>query len=310
MFSKVTRREFMAIGAKIAVLTGLGTTALPKIVQALQTLSSGQAPVIWLQGQSCSGCSVSLLNAEHPDPATLLTRYISLQFHGTLSTATGHLGMHVLNTNIDKGGYLLAVEGAVPAGMPKACAVGEEPLTTQLLRAAEGATAIVAVGSCAAFGGIPAAENNPTGAMSVPAYLSKNGVAKPVIAVPGCPVHPDWLVGTLVHVLKFGIPALNDNGCPDMFFKRLIHDQCPRFADYERERFAEKFSDDGCFFKLGCLGPVTQADCPTRLWNSGVNFCINAGSPCIGCSSKSFAQQKSLPFFRKVEMAQNKVKEQ
>jgi len=300
----------MVIGTRIAALTGLGTTALPKIVQALQTLASGQAPVIWLQGQSCSGCSVSLLNADHPDPATLLTRYLSLQFHGTLSTATGELGMRVLNTNIEKGGYLLAVEGAVPAAMPKACAIGEEPLTEQLLRAAKAANAVVAVGSCAAFGGIPAAENNPTGAMSVPAYLSKHDINKPIIAVPGCPVHPDWLVGTLVHVLKFGIPVLNSDHCPQMFFNRHIHDQCPRFADYERERFAQHFSDDGCFFKLGCLGPITHADCPTRLWNSGTNFCINAGAPCIGCSGKTFARQKSLPFFRKSEMAQNKAADQ
>lgn len=300
----------MAMGARLVAATGLGATALPKIVEALQTLATGQAPVVWLQGQSCSGCSVSLLNAEHPDPAALLTRYISLQFHGTLSTATGEVAMDVLNTNIDNGGYLLVVEGAVPAGMPRACVVGEEPLTRQLLRAAQQATAVVAVGSCAAFGGIPAAEKNPTGALSVPAFLAQSGVTKPVISIPGCPVHPDWLVGTLVHVMKFGIPALNDDGCPQMFFNRLIHDQCPRFADYERERFAGHFSDDGCFFKLGCLGPVTQADCPTRLWNSGVNFCINAGSPCIGCSSKSFAQQQSLPFYRKVEMAQNKETDQ
>lgn len=297
----------MAIGVKVAALTGLGTTALPQIVQALQTLASGQAPVIWLQGQSCSGCSVSILNADHPDPVTLLTRYIALQFHGTLSTATGQIGMQVLNAGIDKGGYILVVEGAVPAGMPKACVIGHEPFVEQLKRAAKGAVAIVAVGSCASFGGIPAAENNPTGASSVAEYLSNNGVTQPVIAIPGCPVHPDWLVGTLVHVLKFGIPKLNSNGSPVVFFDRLIHDQCPRFADYEREHFAQHFSDKGCFFKLGCLGPVTHADCPTRLWNSGTNFCINAGSPCIGCSSKVFAQKKSLPFFRKVEHAQNQV---
>lgn len=303
----ITRREFLAIGAKVAALTGLGATAMPQIVQALQTLASGQAPVIWLQGQSCSGCSVSILNADHPDPATLLTRYIALQFHGTLSTATGKLGMQVLNASIDKGGYILVVEGAVPAGMPEACVVGHEPFVQQLKRAAQGAIAIVAVGSCACFGGIPAAENNPTGASSVPGYLSSHGVTQPVIAIPGCPVHPDWLVGTLVHVLQFGIPKLNSNGSPEVFFKRLIHDQCPRFADYEREHFAQYFSDDGCFFKLGCLGPVTYADCPTRLWNSGTNFCINAGSPCIGCSSKVFAQKQSLPFFRKVEHAQKQV---
>ena len=306
---RFTRREFLSIAAKMALLTGLGPTAITGIAEALQSLSSGQAPLVWLQGQSCSGCSVSLLNAVHPDPAALLTRYLSVQFHGTLSSATGSQSIEVLNTSIDRGGYLLAVEGAVPAAMAEACVIGGEPFTQQLLRAAKNATAIVAVGSCAAFGGIPAAENNLTGAQSVPTYLKQNNIDKPVITVPGCPTHPDWVVGTLVHVLKFGLPELNANGSPKSFFGRLIHDQCPRFADYERENFATHWSDSGCLFKLGCLGPVTHADCPTRLWNAGTNFCINAGAPCIGCSSETFTRRASLPLFRKNEFASKKGNE-
>lgn len=305
--SKISRRQFLAYSAKLAALTGLGASAVPKIAAALQSMADGQVPLVWLQGQSCSGCSVSLLNTEHPDPASILTRYVSMQFHSTLSTATGDLGMAVLNDNIKHGDYLLAVEGSVPAGMPEACVVGAEPFTRQLLRAAKAARAIIAVGACACFGGIPGAENNPTGAVAVQAYLKNNGITKPVIALPGCPVHPDWLVGTLVHVLKFGMPDLNADGAPRMFFGRLVHDQCPRFADYERERFARHFGDDGCLFQLGCLGPVTHADCSTRLWNSGTNFCINAGAPCIGCSASTFASKRTLPFFRKVEQDRDKA---
>jgi hydrogenase small subunit len=184
--------------------------------------------------------------------------------------------------------------------------IGNEPFTKQVIRAADKATAIIAVGTCAAFGGIPAAENNPTGALSVPDFLKKEGVSKPTISIPGCPVHPDWLVGTLVHVLKFGIPALDDSGRPKMFFSRLVHDQCPRFADYEREKFARKFSDEGCLFKLGCLGPNTHSDCTNRLWNSGTSYCIKAGAPCIGCTSKAFAGKASFPFFRKNSPEMNK----
>jgi hydrogenase small subunit len=205
----------------------------------------------------------------------------------------------VLNGSIEQGGYFLAVEGSVPAGMPEACIVGEEAITKQVIRAAKNANAVIAVGTCASFGGIPAAENNPTGAMSVPAFLTKHGVKKPVISVPGCPVHPDWLVGTLVHVLKFGIPDLDQHGRPTLFYGKLIHDQCPRFSDYERERFAKTFSDDGCLFKLGCVGPNTHSDCSTRLWNSGTNFCINAGAPCIGCTSAQYAHNTTFPFYRK-----------
>jgi hydrogenase small subunit len=299
--TEITRRNFLKLSGKLAVVMGLSSTAIPKIAEALEQLSSGQAPVLWLQGQSCSGCSVSLLNSDQPDPVELLTSYISLRFHSNLSTATGDVAMGVLNDSIDQGGYYLAVEGSIPAGMPEACIVGNEMITKQVSRAARNAAAVVAVGTCAAFGGIPAAENNPTGAMSVPDFLKKEGISTPVISVPGCPSHPDWLVGTLVHVLKFGIPELDASGRPKMFFGELVHDQCQRFADYERERFAKTFSDEGCFFKLGCLGPNTHADCTNRLWNAGTNYCIKAGSPCIGCTSSEFAKKTSFPFFRKNE---------
>ena len=113
-----TRRKFLSLSAKLAALTGLGSTAIPKIAAALEQLSEGLAPILWLQGQSCSGCSVSLLNSDQPDPATLLTSYISLRFHSTLSTATGEVSMSVLNGSIEKADYFLAVEGSIPAGMP------------------------------------------------------------------------------------------------------------------------------------------------------------------------------------------------
>jgi hydrogenase small subunit len=299
--SDITRRKFLELSLKLSLITGLGATAVPRIAEALGELSAGQAPVLWLQGQSCSGCSVSLLNSDHPDPVTLLTAYISLRFHATLSTATGKVGMDVLNQSIEKGGYYLAVEGSVPTTMPEACMVGHETFQSQLSRAAKNAKAVIAVGACAAFGGIPAADNNPTGARSIPEFLQKEKISKPLISIPGCPVHPDWLVGTLVHVLKFGIPELDESFRPKMFFGKLLHDQCPRFADYERERFAKTFQDEGCLFRLGCLGPNTRADCTVRRWNSNVNDCISAGAPCIGCANEHFPPKGDFPLYRKGE---------
>jgi hydrogenase small subunit len=177
--------------------------------------------------------------------------------------------------------------------------LGEEPITKQVLRAAQNAEVVISVGACAAFGGIPGAENNPTGSVGVAAFLKQNNVNTQVINVPGCPAHPDWIIGTLIHVLKFGLPSLDSSGRPTMFYARLVHDQCPRFSDYERERFAKTFSDDGCLFKLGCLGPTTKADCALRLWNGGTNYCIKAGAPCIGCASRDFALRASFPFYTK-----------
>jgi hydrogenase small subunit len=181
--------------------------------------------------------------------------------------------------------------------MPKACKIGEHYFTDQVIEASKHANAVIAVGTCAAFGGIPAAENNPTGAQSVGDFLKDNKVRVPLINIPGCPVHPDWVTGTLVHALKFGLPELDGLNRPKAFFSRLIHDQCPRFADYERENFAKHFTDPGCLFKLGCQGPITHADCTVRLWNAGTSSCIHADAPCIGCASEFFSKKKDYPFY-------------
>ncbi len=296
---RIPRRAFLNYSVRLAALWGLGASAAPALAEALAQLAQGTARVLWLQGQSCSGCSVALLNSQPLTPAQLLTRCFSLAFHQTLSSATGQQAVGAVKQVIAHGGYFLAVEGSVPLGMPTACIFGEEPFAPQLARAARNAKAILAVGTCAAFGGIPAAPGNPTGAASLPAFLAKEGITTPLIALPGCPTHPDWIVGTLAHVLKYGLPELDEHHQPRAFYARLVHDQCPRFADYERERFAKAFGEEGCLFKLGCAGPITHADCPTRLWNSGTNFCINAGAPCVGCASKEFAARVDYSFYLK-----------
>jgi hydrogenase small subunit len=254
--------------------------------------------VLWLQGQSCSGCSVSLLNSDTLSPLTLLTRHICLQFHQTLASATGHQAVQAVNLAIERGGFVLLVEGSVPAKMPSACVFGEEAFADQLTRAARRAKAVVALGTCASFGGIPAAERNPTGATGIAAFLRAQNITTPTVNIPGCPFHPDWLVGTVVHLLKFGLPRLDTLGRPEAFFSRLLHDQCPRFADYERENFAKAFGEDGCLFKLGCLGVLTRSDCNLRSFNS-VSSCIRAGAPCIGCAGEGFAARADLAFVTK-----------
>lgn len=296
--SEISRRELLKLGGKLAAIMGLGSTAIPRIAEALTELAIGSVPVLWLQAQSCSGCSVTLLNADQPSPAEILMQRICLRFHPNLSAASGALCTDVINRTVEQGGYLLVVEGTIPVGMPEACVMAKDPMGGLIAKAASKAKAVIAQGTCAVFGGIPAAEGNPTGAVSLPAFLKAKGIATPTIALPGCPPHPDWFVGTLVHVLKFGLPALDDQGRPKAFYSRLVHDQCPRFADYERENFAANFSDQGCLFKLGCMGPNTHADCTQRFWNSGTNSCVRAGAPCIGCTSREFAAKSSFPFYR------------
>ena len=286
---------------------GLGACAFPRVAEALEELAQGTAPVLWLQGQCCSGCSVSLLNADSVSPYKLLTQYINLGFHQTLSGATGRQAMETVNKIIAQGGYVLVAEGAVPAKMPRACMIGGEPYSEQLARAARNAKAILAAGTCAAFGGVPAAENNPTGAIGVPAYLKSQNIAVATLLVPGCPFHPDWLIGTVVHLLKFGLPPVDDLGRPKVYFSKSMHDQCPRFADYEREHYARAFGEEGCLFKLGCVGPITKTDCNTRPWNGENVSCIRAGAPCVGCGEQSFAAKADFPLLTKNRAAERKA---
>lgn len=302
MTTKLTRRQFIELSSKMALLMGLSSQAIPDIAEALENLASGRVQVLWLQAQSCSGCSISLLDSENPSPAELLTQYISLLFHHTLSAASGESCMDIVQKTSEKGGHILVVEGSIPAGMPEACMMGHKPMTELVVEAARSASHVIAIGACATSGGVPAAEGNPTGSMSVGDFLKKEGISTPLVNVPGCPTHPDWFVGTLVYLAKYGVPPLDGFNRPLMFFGKTNHQNCPRFYDYERENFAQHFSDDGCLFKLGCLGVVTYADCTLRSRNGGTNNCIKAGAPCVGCSSEIFALKKSLPFYRKDEI--------
>lgn len=294
----LTRRTFLKAGASLAALMGLGASAVEAMADAVEAMVAGTAPVLWLQGQSCSGCSISLLNTEQPGPLELLTGMISLKFHQTLSAATGTQAVDIIDTwTKRKGEFILVVEGSIPAGMPEACLMDGKPVADQVAAAARNAKLVVAVGTCASYGGIPSAKGNQTGAVSVPDFLDKQKIDTKVIRVPGCPAHPDWVVGTLAHVLKFGMPELLEDGRPVAFYGKVMHDNCPRRGQYERDRFAKRFGDDGCLYKLGCSGPTTRADCAWRLWNGGTSSCIHSGAPCIGCTWSSFAADPAVPLY-------------
>jgi hydrogenase small subunit len=296
--AELSRRDVLKLGARLAAVMGL-TAITSRVVAAVEELAAGNVPVLWLQGLSCSGCSVSLLDSEKPEPARILMEMLSLRFNSTLSAATGKKAMEVINKTIAEGGFYLVVEGAIPAKMPEACVVGGEPVTKQIERAAGKAKGIIALGTCAAYGGIPAAEGNVTGAVGLATFLTSLKIDKQVVRIPGCPAHPDWLVGTLTALIATGMPALEKDGRPTAFFGKSVHDTCPRLADYEKEKFAKTFADEGCLFQMGCAGPTTRADCTVRPWNGGVNSCIQAGGPCVGCASSMFAAKKGTAFYYK-----------
>ncbi|HUI93853.1 MAG TPA: hydrogenase small subunit [Chitinivibrionales bacterium] len=290
----MNRREFIRImGGASALL------AFPEVILAGTKLTLGKAssrtPVIWLQGQSCSGDSVSLLNAGDPDIATLVTNRISLHFHQTLSTATGDTAINILLKTLDEGkkDYVLVVEGSIPQKSATYCTIGEVNGAPRGVREwvallAKNAKAVVAVGTCAAYGCIPGAAlrsggENPTGATSVWGVLP---IAKR-INIPGCPAHPDWIIGSLVYLIMGKRLKLDVYGRPLAYFGRTVHDKCEHLAEYKKNKFARSWGDEGCLFQLGCLGIDTNCDIPTRKW-LGVNSCTGCGAGCIGCTEPVF----------------------
>lgn len=282
----VTRRAFLATAGRLAALLGLGASAVPRIASAVDELYEGHAPVLWLQGADCTGCSVSLLNSYPLMPLPLLTKHISIKFHQTLSSTQGAQAAQVVNDCITRGGYVLVVEGSIPLGIPEACSFAGENFADLMDRAIPPATAVLAVGACASFGGIPSATPNPIGAVGVQDFLKQRGLSKTLVNVPGCPPHPDWMVGTIVHLLKFGLPELDANLRPKKFFGATVHSRCPLFQTSQ----AAFPGDAGCMKNLGCRGQTTYGDCPMRQWNGRANDCTASQGSCIGCTSPTFAK--------------------
>ena len=275
-----------------------------------------EIPVVWLQTAACTGCSVSLLNSASPTVRNLLIDqvvpgfHINLRFHATIMAGAGEPAIEVLEETAKekKDGYILVVEGAIPTATDAVYgAIGErdgKPVSMEdrLVELARDAQAILAVGTCASFGGIPAAAPNPTGCKPVSKILEAKGISKPLVNIPGCPPHPDWFVGTVAGIILSGLPKaedLDDNLRPLAFYGKLIHENCPRRAYFDEGKFAKKPGDEGCLYELGCKGPITYADCPLRRWNNGTNWVIGAGAPCNGCTQPEFPDLVA-PFYEKL----------
>lgn len=306
MSHTLSRRDFLKLGSMLAVGAGLGLGGAETMAEGLEKLAS-TTRAVWLQGLSCTGDSIALLNSEDPEPAELLTRYISLALHQTIGAAQGSQFMGALDKAAALGDFVLVIEGAVPMEMPEACVIGGRPFSEILLELIPKARMVVAVGTCAAFGGVPAAEGNPTGACSVMEFMARRNlpVQGRLINLAGCPTHPKTTVGALAYVAAKGCPPLDEKLLtPRMFYNFSTHDECPRYHQFERKIFAQYLGDpEGCLFKLGCLGPLTHTQCQHRQWNTGVNWCVRASAPCVGCTSKDFARRRDFPFYRKSEQA-------
>jgi hydrogenase small subunit len=286
---KMGRRDFLKLSAATATVLGMSQLLVPQICEALE--KNEKPAVIWLHFQECTGCTESLLRASEPDIAELILDIISLEYHETLFAASGHQIEQNLTDAIKRysGKYVLVVEGSIPTkNNGNFCRVGGHTAIDILHKTAQYAAAIIAIGSCASWGGIPSAGSNPTGAQGVSKTLDDLHIKKPVINIPGCPPNPHNFLSTVVHFLMYGLPKLDAQNRPTFAYGTLIHDQCERRSHFDSGRFAEEFGDEGhrkgyCLYKLGCKGPSTFGNCPEQGFNAEKKWPVSIGHPCFGC---------------------------
>ena len=302
----VSRRDFMSACMAAAAAVGLTGTAAAQVVDAA---ARGLKPsVIWLHFQECTGCTMTLLRPTHPALDELILDLISLDYHETLFAAAGHNAEEAMHKAMEAnaGKYIAVIEGAIPmkdGGVY--CMVGGRTALDITRDVASKAAAVVAIGSCASWGGIPSSDPNPTGAVGVHEIVKD----KPVVNLPGCPANPYILLGTVLQYVTLGkLPELDEQGRPKFAYGRTIHEHCPRRPHFDAGRFAGMYGDENhragyCLYKLGCKGPQTHANC------SLLPFCevpgawpIGIGHPCIGCTEQGIGFHepinKNLPIDR------------
>lgn len=266
--------------------------------------------VLWIQAGGCGGCTASLLCSKERELfRTLADGGLDLLWHPSLSAESGAEALEVLRACADGRTRLdvLCVEGAVlrgPAGSGRyhLLAGTGEPMMAWVARLAARAGRVLAIGTCAAYGGMASAGGNPTDACGLqydgdaPGGLLgaewRDADATPVVNVAGCPPHPAWVVETL---LALGLddlrpPDLDPLGRPRAYADELVHHGCPRNEYYEFKASAAKPSDLGCLMEnMGCKATQAHGDCNTRLWN-GAGSCLRGGFACIDCTAPGFEE--------------------
>jgi hydrogenase small subunit len=296
----VSRRSFLQLCTTIMVTAPVGMALTEKkgLMQVAAAIGKAKRPsVIWLHFQDCTGCTETLLRTSRPDVADLILNVISLDYHETLMAASGAQADAALRSAREEnaGKYVLVVEGSIPTKDNGVyMELGGRPGLQVLREVAAKSAAVIAMGSCASWGGVPSSDPNPTGAVGIDSVVS----GKPIVNIPGCPPNPYNLIAVVLEYVTMGkLPALDELGRPTFAYDRVIHENCPRRAHFDAGHFAVAFGDEGhrkgwCLYKPGCKGPVTHAACATRHFNEtpGV-WPIGVGTPCVGCTEKGVVWQ-------------------
>ena len=295
----VSRRDFMKLCTALAATMGLNAKASAEMTNALT--NPQRPPVIWIGAQECTGCTESLLRATHPTVENLVLDLISLEYHEVLSAAFGeqaednkHNAMHKY-----KGQYILVVDGSIPVKDDGIyCMIAGKPVLEHIKEATKDAMAIIAIGSCAAWGGVPSSGNNPTGASSLSDILP----GMPIINIPGCPPNPHNFLATVAYIITYKkLPNMDKLNRPLFAYDRLIHENCYRRPHFDAGRFAREYGDEGhrqgwCLYHLGCKGPETYGNCSTLEFCDvgGNNWPVGIGHPCYGCNEQGVGFTKGI----------------
>lgn len=362
---KITRRQFIQYVSASAAAIGMSELQIMKMTEAL---ANPIAPkVVWINGQACTGCTVSLTNVflgididTHDLKGVVPAGYapsgvanlnlegasttiedvvldiLDINYQETIMNAAGELAMQHLETFMTGGTnasstYVVVVEGSLPDD--NYCKIGrnkaghEYSVREAVQKVTEHAAAVIALGTCSSFGGVPASRNfkadqampalgtkfERTNAMSVQAFLGGLGApwsSKAVVNCAGCPPQPEMVLLTIADFLTGKLAFVSDgSGRPAPYFSDINHrggvdgHGCPKFPDYMSSKFAAKRGDEGCLIMIGCKGPSTKSPCPTYGWNNAstkigyTNFCIAGDHPCMGCTEKGYPD-KFEPFLK------------
>lgn len=290
----MNRREALKKFYNVIVAVGASSFFTFDDLLALENSQIKKPNLIWLQGASCSGCTLSSTNIEDISFTDFILKFVNIIYHPNLTIHTGYDVQHTLNTACKElnNDYLLINEGSIPVQLPHACLLADIPYVEWIKKMAKNAHSCIGVGTCASFGGITDMHGMDTGVASIVQVLETENIQKPVAILPNCPLRPEHLVYTILYFIKFGkFPALDVYHRPKKFFSQTIHQSCSHYYEFKEDIFATKIGEKGCLLELGCQGPVTKSDCMITGLNGNTNNCIKAGHPCIGCASEHFPRQ-------------------
>jgi [NiFe] hydrogenase small subunit len=277
----VTRRDFMKFCGLMAATLGLEASVIPKIAEALAT--APRPPIVWLQFAECTGCTESLLRTSNPFIDDLILSKVSVEYHETLMAAAGDAATACLDNAVSTyaGQFFCFVEGSIPTanngiyGM-----IGGKTMLQIAQEVLPQAKKVICVGTCASYGGLPAAAGGLTGAKGV-----KDATGITTINMPGCPPNAVNLAALIVNYLLTGAnPSVDSYGRPTFAYGSTVHSLCPRRGT------------SWCLKGFGCKGPNTKHNCPTVKWNDSTGWDIQCDSPCKQCTSPGY-WDIAAPFF-------------